>query len=59
MKPEQNLSVSCENLEPEDTEESLLMAFVKHTFSFVGGIAVTLLALIAAMIVKIVVSALR
>lgn len=59
MKPEQNLSVSCENLEPEDTEESLLMTFVKHTFSFVGGIAVTLLALIAAMIVKIVVSALR
>lgn len=35
------------------------MAFVKHTFSFVGGIVVTLLALIAAMIIKIVVSAMR
>ena len=35
------------------------MTFIKHTFSFVGGIAVTLLALIAAMIVKIIITAAR
>lgn len=46
-------------MDDENTEESLLMTFVKHTFSFMGGLAVAVLALIAAMIVKILISAMQ
>lgn len=35
------------------------MTFIKHTFSFIGGLAVAALVMIVALIVKIIVSAFK
>ena len=61
MKQERSLSVYSTNSENDngDTTEGLLMTFVKHTFSFVGGIIVTLLAMVAAIAVKLLFTAMR